>query len=640
MKRRIYLKMRSLEEAQELLKSSCSSDIIGEESILAKQASGRVTSRPVYARFSSPSFHSAAMDGMAVRAGDTFGAQEQNPICLKVPEQAIPINTGQPMPPGRDAVIMIEHVTFLAENKIEIRLPVYPWQNVRKVGEDIVATELLFPTNHQLKPYDIGALLTGGITKIHVWERPRVWIIPTGSELIDPGTGPVTHLPRGKIMESNTAVLAAMIEQAGALPHVTSIVNDDIHALKAAVTKALDAGAHMVVINAGSSAGSRDYTAEVIEDMGKLLAHGITIMPGKPTVLGIVRNRLIIGNPGYPVSSFISFEQIVMPILYSLQRLLPPKRPAIEAMVARKIPSRPGMEEFRRGIVGSVGRKYVVTPVKKGAGSVSTLTRANCILRIPARSEGLAEGETILAELLRPEEEILNTLICTGSHDLTLDLIKDMLMQMTPHFNMASTHVGSMGGIMAVRKGLAHMAGTHLFDPETGLYNVPYLHRYLKDMPVCLITLAYRQQGLIIQNGNPKAIKALEDLARQDVTFINRQRGSGTRVLLDYSLEKAGIQADRINGYRSEEYTHMAVAVAVLSGKADAGLGILAAARALELDFIPVVEERYDLLIAEESWSHPAIQALMDIISSEDFKNKVDEMGGYSTRDTGKSVSV
>ncbi len=640
MKRRIYLKMRSLEEARNLLLEACPSDIIGEEPVPARHAAGRITSRPVYARLSSPGFHSAAMDGMAVRAAETFDARDQDPVCLKVPGQALPINTGQPLPPDRDAVIMIEHVTFLSEHEIEIRSPVYPWQNVRKVGEDIVATELLFPTNHQLEPYDIGALLTGGVTELYVRERPRVWIIPTGCELINPEEISGASLPPGKSPESNSAVLAAMTEQAGALPHVTPIVDDDPEALKAAVTEALDAGAHVVVINAGSSAGSRDFSAQVIEDLGALLAHGVTIMPGKPTVLGMVRQRPVIGNPGYPVSSFISFEQIVMPLLYRLQRRLPLKRHVIDAQVARKIPSRSGMEEFRRGIVGSIGGKYVVTPVKKGAGSISTLTRANCIIHIPAHSEGLEEGEMIQAELLRPEEEVLNTLICTGSHDLILDLIKDMLMRMSPHFNMASTHVGSMGGIMAVKKGLAHMAGTHLFDPETGLYNTPYIHRYMKDMPVRLITLAYRQQGLIIQKGNPRGIGAIEDLAGKDITFVNRQSGSGTRVLLDYSLAKAGIRAEQVRGYRSEEYTHMAVAVAVLSGKADAGLGILAAARALDLDFIPVVEERYDLLMSEESWNHPAIQAMMEIISTKGFKEKVRGMGGYSTRDTGKGVHL
>ncbi len=639
MKRRIYLKMKSLEEAQRLFWDSFSpSSLIKEECIPSRQAAGRVTSRPVFAKFSAPTFHSAAMDGMAVRARDTFGADEQNPKVLRIPDQAVPINTGQPMPEGMDAVVMIEHVTFLSDTEIEIRSPVFPWQHVRKVGEDIVATELVFPSNHLLAPYDLGALLGSGIGEVRVWERPRVWIIPTGAELLDLASLESDKLPAGKTIESNSAMLAAMAAQAGAEVEVTPIVDDDLKALTDMVKTALDSGAHVVVINAGSSAGSKDYTAQVIEDLGEVLVHGITIMPGKPTVLGRVDGKAVVGNPGYPVSSVISFEQLVVPLLYRLQHMDPPEKPKIRAQMAKKVPSRSGMEEFRRGVVGDMGGRYVVAPVKKGAGSISTLTKANCIIRIPAHSEGLDEAEEVLVELLRPEGEIQRTLICIGSHDLTLDLIKDMLMQQVPSCTMASTHVGSLGGIMAVKRGLTHLAGTHLLDPESGLYNVTYVEKYLKDVPVRLVTLVHRQQGLMVRPGNPKDIQKLDDLARDDITFVNRQAGSGTRVLLDYSLRRAGIQPGRVKGYDSEEYTHMAVAVAVLSGKADAGLGILAAARALGLDFIPVVEERYDLLIPNSVWGLPMIQSLMGIITSDRFKALVEEMGGYSTRETGRIV--
>ena len=639
MKRRIYLRMKPLDEAGRILQENFPpGSLIQEEIIRSSKAAGRVTSRPVYARYSTPAFHSAAMDGMAVRARDTFGASEQAPRVLEVPEQAVPINTGRPLPEGMDAVIMIEHVVPLSGDRIEIRRPAYPWQHVRKVGEDMVATELVFPSNHLLAPYDLGALISSGIGELYVWERPRVWIIPTGSELVELGRLDTDSIPKGVTIESNSAMLAAMAAQAGARVEVTPVVRDDLDALKQGLLAAIDSGAHVVIINAGSSAGSEDYTAQAIEDLGEILVHGVTIMPGKPTILGKVRGRAVIGNPGYPVSCIISFERLVVPLLYRLQHRSPPEGPRAEARLARDVPSRSGMEEFRRGVAGNIGGELVATPLKRGAGSISTLTRANCIIRIPMDSEGLNEGETVEVELLRSEQDIRRTLLCTGSHDLTLDIIKDMLMKRDTPFTMVSSHVGSLGGIIAVKKDLTHVAGTHLLDPDTGLYNVTYVDKYLKGVPVRMFTLVHRQQGLMVRPGNPKGIKGIEDLAREDVRMVNRQGGSGTRVLLDYSLKRLGIPCDGLRGYRSEEYTHMAVAVAVLSGKADAGLGILAAARALGLDFIPVVEERYDLLVPKAVLELPVFQALMETIVSKEFKRSVDAMGGYSTRETGRTV--
>lgn len=637
MKRKIYLNMLPLPEARRIFTDRFKEYATGTETIASRQAAGRVTAGPVTANLSAPSFHAAAMDGLAVRAEDTFGATDDTPLTLNIAEgQAIFINTGHPMPDTKNAVIMIEHV-LLADDQATgiIRAPVYPWQNVRKVGEDIVATELLFPSNHLITPPDVAALLTAGCLQVAVRKKPKIIIIPTGTELVDLRDTP--EPPAGKTIESNSAVLAALAERAGAEVLVTPIIADDHDTIQQHLLQAVQSDADVVVINAGSSAGSADYTVQVIGECGEVLVHGVTIMPGKPTILGVIDNKPVIGNPGYPVSAIISFEQFVVPLLARMQGRQPLDPITAPALLARDLPSKGGIEEFRRMITGRIGEHLVTVPLKKGAGAITTLTRANSILRIPASSEGETRGSTVELELLRPRQQIENTILCTGSHDLCLDLLHDFLKKSSP-YSLASTHVGSLGGILAIRDNMTHLAGSHLLDPETGDYNISYINRYLQNREVALITLVHRQQGFMVQPGNPKKIGSVADLLRDDITFINRQTGSGTRVLLDHELEKANLDPDAINGYDAEEYTHMAVAVAVLAGKADAGLGILAAARALKLDFVPVTEERYDLIIPCEFLELPSIRTVLEIIETGEFKQAVEAKGGYSTRETGNRV--
>ncbi len=631
--------MQPLDKAWQIFNSRFGHCLTGSEKVSSRRAAGRVTSGPVTARLSAPSFHAAAMDGLAVRAEETFGAADDNPLTLDIAGgQARFINTGHPMPEDCNAVIMIEHV-LLAEDQATgiIRAPVYPWQNVRKVGEDIVATELLFPSSHLLSPADVAALLTAGCLEVEVRRRPRITIIPTGTELVD--LRETENPPPGKTIESNSAVLAALAEQAGARVTVTPIIPDDYQSVKKHLLEAVQSDADVVVMNAGSSAGSADYTVQVIGELGEVLVHGVTIMPGKPTILGVIDDKPVIGNPGYSVSAIISFEQFTVPLLARMQGLQRPEPITAQALLARDLPSRGGIEEFRRMITGRINDSLVTVPLKKGAGAITTLTRANSILRIPASSEGETRGSQVELELLRTRQQIENTILCTGSHDLCLDLLHDSLKKTSP-YTLASTHVGSLGGIMAVRDQMTHMAGSHLLDPDSGEYNISYIKKYLRDLPVALVTLVHRQQGFMVKPGNPKKIEGVADLLRDDVAFINRQAGSGTRVLLDHELDKTDLDPDDIHGYDEEEYTHMAVAVAVLSGKADAGLGILAAARALGLDFVPLTEERYDLIIPEDFLELPTIARVLELITTPEFKQAVEAKGGYSTRDTGNRVPL
>ncbi|CAB5079379.1 Molybdopterin molybdenumtransferase (EC / Periplasmic molybdate-binding domain [Olavius algarvensis associated proteobacterium Delta 3] len=641
MKRNIYLKMKSLKEAREIMfrrfpDTSC----LPSETVSVEDAGGRVLAEPVFARLSSPNFHSAAMDGIAVKAEHTFGTSETRPTELVIGENAFYLNTGHLLPPNTDAVIMIEHVTILDERRVRIEAPAFPWQHVRKMGEDIVATELLFTRNHVVTPYCLGALLAGGITSLVVRRRPKVFIIPTGSELIDwQDAGPEDLLP-GQVIESNSYVLGNLVEAWGGRFIRHEKVMDSVGALNAAVTEAVSSDYDLVLMVGGSSAGSEDYSKRVIGDLGEILVHGVTIMPGKPVLVGAVEDKPVFGVPGYPVSAIVAFEQFVRPLMLRMLGRPEERRQTVTVEPTRKIPSKLGVEEFVRVKLGRVADRIAASSLPRGAGIITSLTEADGIVRIPANSEGLTENKPVTAELLRPLESINHTIVAVGSHDNTLDVLTDQLKARSRPVVLSSSHVGSLGGLMAIKRGACHLAGSHLLDTQDGSYNVTYIRRYLPDIAVKLVHLVMREQGMIVAPGNPKGLSGIKDLSRKDVTFINRQGGSGTRILLDYRLSELGIDPRSIQGYDTEEYTHMAVAVAVLGGTADTGLGIFAAANALKLDFIPVVTEQYDLVIPEAYFESDNIQSLLETIRSSGFQQRVDALGGYDTQRTGEVLPL
>lgn len=634
-KKRVYRNLKTLDEAKKTVFGNFESFRVGKETVPVRESLGRVLSGPVTAKRSVPAYHAAAMDGIAVKASDTFGALPEKPVFLPGGGRTVMIDTGDPMPEGADAVIMIEKVE-VKEDGWEIRESAYPWRNVRKAGEDMVKGEIILPTRHRIRPFDQSALLAAGILEVDVVKRPRVLIIPTGNEIVLPEDAP-DPLPAGAILEVDGQMMSSMAMGCGAVPEIHSPVSDIENELLKTLEKALAQEYDLIMIIAGSSAGSEDFTPPLLEKMGQLLVHGVTVMPGKPALIADAKGKPVIGIPGYPVSAAVAFREFVGPLLYMMQGLRTPEPEKIRVTVGRKIPSKLGLEEHVRVIIGNVSGKHVATPVGGGAGVISSIVRADGIIRIPQETGGLSEGEETDAEILAAREMIEGRLLAIGSHDMTIDVLGSLLKEKTGgQVQISSSNVGSMGGLMALRKQTAHFAGSHLLDTKTGEYNFSYIERYLQAMPVKLVTLVHRWQGFMVAAGNPKEIRGIRDVAGRDVVFVNRQPGSGTRILLDYEMEKAGIKADEISGYQNEEYTHMNVAMAVVSGAADAGLGINAAAKALSLDFIPVSKERYDLVIPVSVFEDEKIQMMLEIIRSDEFKDTVLDMGGYETDETGK----
>jgi putative molybdopterin biosynthesis protein len=647
----IYLHDIPLPQAQarfqQALEDSSLWRVLAVESIpLDENALGRVTAEPVWAKVTSPHYHASAMDGFAVRSLYTNGALPSKPLTLQIGPEAEYVDTGDPLPNWANAVIPIENVESLDEHgnitkeirepaSIRIRASVAPWSHVRPLGEDIVATQLVLRAGHILTPVDLGAIAAAGHHEIRVARKPRVAIIPTGSELVPIGS----ELQAGDTLEYNSLVLAAQVRAMGGEPTRYPITKDDFDLICERVQVA--AQEHdLVLLNAGSSAGAEDFSAKVVEKLGTLLVHGVAVRPGHPVILGIIKAKStdpkpgtwkltpIVGVPGYPVSAALTLDIFVEPLIAKWLGRRPRELPIKTAVLTRKLVSPAGDDDFVRVVLGRVGEKLLAAPLSRGAGVITSLVQADGLALIPRGTQGIEAGEKIQVRLYRSRAEIEKTILAIGSHDLTLDLMSQFLAEHDRR--LASANVGSQGGLIALRRGEAHLAGSHLLNPETGEYNISYIRQYMPNIPVKVVALAGRQQGLIVRPGNPKQVKSLGDLIHPNVRFVNRQRGAGTRVLLDYHLKSMTIQPDSIVGYDQEEYTHLGVAAAVASGRADCGLGIAAAAQALDLDFVPLFQERYDLVIPKMFAEEDLLAPLFDLLADSAFREAVSHLTGYN----------
>jgi len=634
-KRNLYLSNTSVEEALRRFLDALEPHIQAKnENIEVIHALDRVTGGAVYARCNSPLFNCAAMDGVAVVSARTRGASETSPLALEEGDGFAVVDTGDPVRPPYDAVIMAENIQDAVEASVIIRGAAAPWQHVRPVGEDIVAGEMILPGGHKIRPVDIGALLSGGVTEVSVRPRPAVAIIPTGTEMIEPGG----EIPEdGGVIESNSRMLEGLVRHGGGIPERFSPVPDEYEALKSALREA--AGQFdMVLVIAGTSAGREDYTVHALRELGEVIVHGVAMKPGKPAILAVINGKPVIGVPGYPVSAYLAYETFAAPALGSLAGLPAEDMPIVRATLTRKLVSSLKHREYVRVRVGQVGGRLVASPLARGAGAAMSLVRADGFCVIGQDDEGLEAGSAVDVLLCRELGGLERTVVSIGSHDLILDVLGDLISGLFPGVSLSSAHVGSMGGLLALKNGEAHIAPFHLLDEETGQYNIPILKKLFSGKKMALIKGVGRVQGIMARQGNPLGISGIADLTR--CNYINRQRGAGTRLLLDYKLKTMGVSPSDIPGYDREAATHMAVAAAVKEGGADAGLGILSAAQAMDLDFIPVGEEEYDFAIPAVFLELPHIRAFIEALGSPQFLLRLEELGGYSANRCGEVVII
>lgn len=635
MAQKVFLTNIELDEAVKLYISKLGNLKSQKEIINTIDSRERVVSSPVYSKMSSPFYNSSAMDGIATLSGKTFMASDRNQIELIEGKDYLVVDTGDPIPKEYDCVIMVEDLIKVSEDKVLIYKSAAPWQNIRPLGEDIVEGQLIIPSNHTVRPVDIGAMLAGGVNEIEVYKKPVIGIIPTGTEIVEPKT----ELKVGDIIEFNSRVFSSMILEWGGIPIRYNIVNDDYELIKKAVLKANEE-CDMVLINAGSSAGREDYTHEIIKELGTVDVHGIAIKPGKPAILGSIKGKPIVGIPGFPVSAYFIMENICKKVIKGFLGIKAEEAKTINATLSRRVMSSLKYLEFVRVKLGYVGDKIIATPLSRGAGTTMSLVNADGVLEIPQNSEGYEAGTKVNIKLLKTEEQIRNTIVCIGSHDPIIDTAADLLHLETSKYFLSSAHVGSMGGIMALKSGEAHIAPIHLLDMEGGEYNISYIKKYLGDKSIALIKGVNRIQGIMVLKDNPLNIKSLQDIVSKKARFINRQRGSGTRLFLDYNLKKLNINPRDITGYDREEYTHLSIAAAVAAKDVDCGLGIYSAAKLMGLDFIPLGNEEYDFAIPKEFLNLESIKEFIKIIKSEGFKTELDKLGGYDYTNIGKIINI
>ncbi|QCJ44930.1 molybdopterin biosynthesis protein [Bacillus sp. S3] len=633
-KRKIYLEDKPRAEAREeiLAASELTPEI---EYLSAVEALGRVTAEPIFARVSMPHYHASAMDGIAVIAESTYKAHEQNPLFLKKGTEFCFVDTGNAIPSPFNAVIMIEHVHMVDDDTIEIIEPATPWQHIRPIGEDIVQEEMLFPQGHTLRPADLGVLLAAQQLVVPVVKRPVVTIIPTGNELVEANA----ELSSGNIIEFNGTVFSGFIKEWGGEPKLHPIVKDEPEKIKAALLEAAETS-DIIVINAGSSAGRKDFTVHIIAEIGEVYTHGVAARPGKPTVLGKINGKMVVGVPGYPVSAYLAMEWFVRPLVCQYLGIPEPQRQTVQVKLGRRIVSSMGAEDFVRMNIGWVNGQFVANPLTRAAGVTMSYVRADGLLIVPPSVIGYEQGDTAEVELLRPLEEIKQAIVFCGSHDLTIDLLFSELKRARTDMKIVSSHVGSMAGIMAIRKGEAHVAGIHLLDPSTKQYNVSYVKKMLAGKDVILYPFLKRKQGWILPKGNPLEIAGVTDLVRAGANFVNRQKGAGTRILFDLLLQEAALVPEGITGYDREMFSHLAVAAEVNGDACSAGLGIYPAAKAMGLDFVPVADEEYDLVMTRDFYESESGRLLLAIIQSEAFRKQVEKIGGYQVVENAEPKSL
>ncbi len=625
------------------------------EEIHIKNALYRVLAEDVISDIDVPHFDRASMDGFAVYARDTFYADEEKPVELEIlgyikagdtniyeisEGKTYGIATGAPMPKNANAVVMVEHVVVRG-NKALIYKPVSPGENIIPAGSDIRAGELILRKGTLLTSREIALLAAIGKTRIKVYKLPKVAIISTGDEIIDPES----KLTFGKIFDINSYSIYSRVLENGGNPSIIGIVEDDEEKIFEVLNSVSRQDYDIILTSGGTSAGVGDVIYKVVERIGKIYVHGIAVKPGKPTVIGRLNDKLFVGLPGYPTSCLLIFDLIVAPILRELAGLPRKELKKLKAKIATKVFSEKGRKEFKFVHIVTGDGSVSAYPVTTGSGAISTFSLADGYITIPEDVEMIDQDTevevTLLSEQLRPAD-----LVIIGSHCIGVDIILNIMNKYIPTFAKV-INVGSTSGLLASKRFESDISGTHLIDEKTNEYNVPFLKLYGLEDKVYLVRGYGRMQGIVVQKGNPKKIKSLEDFLREDVKIINRNKGSGTRVLLDIKLKELSMKMGckfeelikKINGYEIEAKTHSAVAAAVSMNKADAGLAIEAVAKLYDLDFIPIKEEIYDFVIPKNKFNKPHVQKFLEILKSKEFKKELEKLPGFKIlKDTGKII--
>jgi putative molybdopterin biosynthesis protein len=588
-----------------------------------EDAVGRITSETVVARLSSPSYYAAAIDGLAVASHSTVGASPESPVTLDVGTSLPFVDTGSPMPAGCDTVVPFYELKLTGERSLEVRRPSAPWRNVRPIGEDLAAGEVILPKGHRVRSMDLSALIAGGIREMMVEGQPRVHVVPLGEALVEPGRLPTI----GQTVDHTSPFLTALATEQGlrarrfpAIPEIRDAVT--------AVMLEQAARCDLLILCAGHERGTA-LLATALAEAGVCTLHGVSIRPGHSVVLGFIKNTPVLGVSSHPVPAFLGFSLFGLPVFRGLSKSRAKEElwpwPVDKAKLAIGCDSAAGVEEFLRVKMGVVNGERVAVAESGGHGTLMSLVRADGLIRIPAGVRHLDDGAPVEVLRLREETNLTGHLLILGTHDISYDLIRDKLHDRYPEVRLHTAAVGGRAGLESLKRGQCHGAAVHLFDEATGQYNLPFLQAWDWQEPVVVFQLLHRWLGLAVSPGNPMGIGGLQDLTREGVRFVNRQPGSGTRQLIDYHLAQEGVSTTAVKGYDLHAHTHMAIAAAVKGDMADAGPTISTAARSLGLDFVPCIRERLDLVIPKQFLSLYPLRALLAVLRSEAFRTDAAE---------------
>ncbi|MCE1245265.1 MAG: molybdopterin biosynthesis protein [Firmicutes bacterium] len=592
----------------------------------------RISAGPVAAERSSPHYYAALIDGVALMSSKTYGATRDNPLRLKIGKDAFFVDTGMPMPQGCDCVAPLDGSQLCTLEEVEITETIAPWQDVRPLGEDMAAREVILQKNQRINPFDVAALYTGGILEIEVVKKLKVGILPIGSGLIPAGQVPTV----GQNVEITSQILKNLAKTWGAQTVVYDIVAENQEAISAKIDEIL-CETELLCVIAGPSRGT-ELIADYLQEKGELFSWGLKVKPGMSACTGAVKCCPVIGLPGYFSSSFIVFDLFAKPVIQRKMGAKIPERKTVRAYLSQNLKSTDGAVEFIRTNLGNVDNIPVAVPISRGADALMSLVRADGIIKIEADRSEIKAGEIVNIDLLRPDGDIRTKIMLAGTYDICFDLLRDKLLEQFDDLSLVMSNMGSMKGLAALGAGYCHIASVHLFDDESGEYNTPIIRRLFRDMPLIAINCFHRHLGFMVPKGNPKKIKNLFDLTRPDIKIINRFRGAGTRLVFDYHLRENQIDINQINGYSNEVHTHMTVAHAVSSGSADVGMGIAPAAKASGLDFIPLIKERLDLVIPKKFLNSYPVKSFMKILNSKEFKEEAGNLDGYDFGSTGTII--